>query len=258
MFSIAALDADQAISHPRAMAPRATKSKSAEGKAHFKPALFTFMRELAKNNNRDWFLANKERFESDVQRPLLSFIIDVKPHLEKISKHIVADARPTGGSMFRIYRDTRFAKDKTPYKTAAAAQFRHDAGKDVHAPGYYLHLEPGSVFFGGGIWRPDPASAGKIRDAIVARESQWRKIVKDKNFPKLSSGHAGESLKRPPAGFDPEHPFIEDIKRKDFIIGGETSEKEACSPEFLDRFVAFCKAGAPWMDFMATAVGHEF
>src|SRR5262245_16529190 len=114
--------------------------------AYFKPALFKFLKDLAKNNNRPWFEENKARFERDVRDPLLSFIGDFASPLAKISKHYLADPRPSGGSMFRIYRDTRFAKDKSPYKTHVAAHFRHSAGKDVHAPGFYVHLEPGQVF----------------------------------------------------------------------------------------------------------------
>ena len=116
---------------------------------HFGPELFDFLRELRENNDRDWFQANKERYEHDVKEPLLGFISDFGPRIAKISPHIRADPRPTGGSLFRIYRDVRFSKNKAPYKVHAAAQFRHKRGKDVHAPGYYLHLEPGQVFAGG-------------------------------------------------------------------------------------------------------------
>ena len=93
---------------------------------------------------RDWFQENKEFYESAVKRPLLEFIEAFAPHLREISPHFRADAR----SLFRIHRDVRFSKDKRPYKTHAAAQFRHSAGKDVHAPGFYLHIEPGRVIGG--------------------------------------------------------------------------------------------------------------
>ncbi|MEM6532458.1 MAG: TIGR02453 family protein, partial [Myxococcota bacterium] len=106
---------------------------------HFSPALFKFLRDLEKNNNREWFQTHKPRFEEHVKAPLLRFIEDIEAPLMKVSKHIVADPSPSGGSMFRIYRDVRFSKDKRPYKTHAAAQFRHATGKDAHAPGYYMH-----------------------------------------------------------------------------------------------------------------------
>ena len=138
------------------------------GQPHFAPALFAFLRELRENNNREWFQANKGRYEADVRDPLLRFIADFALPLHELSTHFVADPRPVGGSLFRIYRDVRFSKDKSPYKTQAAAHFRHERGKDVHAPGFYLHLEPDDVFAGAGIWHPDMKSLTKIRDAIVA------------------------------------------------------------------------------------------
>ena len=119
---------------------------------YFGPELFAFLRALDKNNNREWFQANKKRFERDVRDPMLRFIADFGSQLDKISTRFVADPRPNGGSLFRIYRDVRFSKDKRPYKTNVGAHFRHQAGKDAHAPGFYFHMEPGEVFGGSGIY----------------------------------------------------------------------------------------------------------
>ena len=123
--------------------------------AHISPEFFTFFRELKENNNREWFQANKQRYETQVREPLLHFITDFGVRLPEISPRYMADARKSGGSLFRIYRDVRFSKDKSPYKTTAGIQFRHENGKDVHAPGFYLHLEPDGVFVGVGIWHPE-------------------------------------------------------------------------------------------------------
>jgi uncharacterized protein (TIGR02453 family) len=119
--------------------------------AHITPALFEFFRELKANNSKEWFAENKTRYEQQVREPLLAFIADFGLRLPAISPHYVADPRKSGGSLFRIYRDVRFSKDKTPYKTGAGIQFRHERGKDAHAPGFYLHLEPDGCFFGAGI-----------------------------------------------------------------------------------------------------------
>ncbi len=108
----------------------------------FSPGLFAFLEELAANNDRTWFAANKPRYQSQVVDQLVRFIAAMADPLEKVSPHFVADPRPVGGSMFRIYRDVRFSKDKRPYKEHAACQFRHAAGKDAHAPGFYVHLAP--------------------------------------------------------------------------------------------------------------------
>ncbi|HVO32220.1 MAG TPA: DUF2461 domain-containing protein [bacterium] len=223
----------------------------------FDPAFFSFLRALKRNNERAWFEKNKPRYEEDVKEPLLEFIRAFQPALKKISPHLIADPRPVGGSMFRIYRDTRFSKDKTPYKTHAAAHFRHSAGKDVHAPGYYLHLEPGEVFFAGGIWRPEPDVAQKIRRAIAANGATWKKVVGNKKFASMAE-LGGESLVRPPKGFPADHPLVTDLKRKDFIASVTLSEKAACSPRFLADVGEAAEVLAPLMEFLALACGLPF
>ena len=133
--------------------------------------LFTFLAELKDNNDREWFQANKARYEERVKAPLLAFIAGFDERLARLSAHYVADPRPVGGSLFRIYRDVRFSKDKSPYKTAAGIHFRHERGKDAHAPGYYLNLEPGECFAACGLWMPASAQAQQIRAAIDADQS---------------------------------------------------------------------------------------
>jgi uncharacterized protein (TIGR02453 family) len=117
----------------------------------FPKDFFAFFRELKENNERAWFEVNKQRFRDSVQAPMSDFIEAMAPRLAKISKHFTADPRTNGGSMFRIYRDGRFSKDKRPYKEHAACHFRHSLGKDVHAPGFYMHFASDEVFFGGGL-----------------------------------------------------------------------------------------------------------
>ncbi len=223
-------------------------------KAYISPELFAFFRELKENNNRDWFQANKKRYEMYVKDPLLGFIADFGLRLAEISPHYVADPRPVGGSLFRIYRDVRFSKDKTPYKTAAGIQFRHESGKDVHAPGFYLHLEPDNVFVGGGIWHPDTRTLGQIRDAIVAKPAHWQRIISDEAFSAVYK-LGGESLKRGPKGYEPDHPLIEHLKRKDFVASTPFGEEETCTPDFIDRFAELCRVAGPFNKFLTTAIG---
>src|ERR1051326_5580335 len=150
-------------------------------KGYFSPDLFRFLNDLKKNNNRDWFQANKPRYETAVREPFLHFIADLSTRLDKINGNFKADPRPNGGSLFRIYRDVRFSLDKSPYKTHASAYFPHsEAGKNVQAPGFYLHLESGGSFAGGGLWHPDAAALKKVRDAIVAQPKAWQQVVKSK------------------------------------------------------------------------------
>ena len=148
---------------------------------YFTPATFKFLSQLATHNERDWFNANKARYLTDVQEPALQFIADFAPKLAGISEHLVADPRPQGGSLFRIYRDTRFSKDKTPYKTHVAMRFGHEAGLGVHAPGLYLHIEPGASYAGVGLWRPETALARTIREAIVADPAGWKKAAHEQS-----------------------------------------------------------------------------
>jgi uncharacterized protein (TIGR02453 family) len=224
---------------------------------HFDPEFFAFLVDLEDNNDRDWFQANKERYRRSVQEPLLRFIEAFGEPLRAISPRFVADPRPSGGSMFRIYRDVRFSKDKSPYKTHAAAQFRHQEGRDVHAPGFYLHLEPDNVFVGAGIWHPAGPTLAAVRDAIVERSDDWSSAISGREF---TAAHSlgGESLKRPPRGYDPDHPQIEHLKRKDFVAFRSFSQKQACRADFIERVADSYRASSPFVRFLAEAVGLPF
>jgi uncharacterized protein (TIGR02453 family) len=216
--------------------------------------VFRFYRELAANNDRAWFERNKARYQSEVRDPLLQFVSDFGPRLNRINPHFVADPRPVGGALFRIHRDVRFSKDKSPYKTHAGLRFPHEDGKNVHAPGYYLHLEPGSVFAGAGIWHPDPPTLRKVRDALVADPAGWKRAISAKRF-RERCALGGECLKTPPRGYDPEHPLVEDLKRKDLVAYAAFTEKQATAPDFLKQFVDVCTAMKPFMAFATRAVG---
>jgi uncharacterized protein (TIGR02453 family) len=219
-------------------------------KAHFSPELFRFLSELRENNNREWFQANKGRYESAVREPVLRFIADFAPLLHTISLYFVADPSPTGGSLFRIYRDVRFSKDKSPYKTQVGVNFWHvEAGKHVHVPGFYLHLEPGGCFAAAGLWHPDAATLKKIRAAIVARPAAWKAVRR--SGLKIEGG----TLARPPKGYNAEHPLIEDLKWKDYITSITFSDAKVCGSRFLSDYVAACRRMSPLVKFLTEALG---
>jgi len=224
--------------------------------AYFTPKLFKFLRDLKKNNDKSWFAENKQRYFDEVRDPFLDFIAAFAPRLHKINPHFVADSRPLGGSLFRIYRDVRFSRDKSPYKTNAGAQFNHEQSKNVHAPGFYLHLEPGEVFAAAGIWHPDAVTANKVRQAIAGNPEKFKRILSAKSF-KEHCTISGEELSRPPRGFSPDHPLIDYLKYKDFLVMTGLSEQEVCAPGFLDRFTTLCRAYAPYVGFLAEALGLE-
>ncbi len=224
----------------------------------FPSSFFEFFDELADNNERPWFNANKERYRDEVVAPITRLIAAMAPRLERISKHFVADPRPHGGSMFRIYRDIRFSKNKRPYKDHAACQFRHNAGRDAHAPGFYIHLAPDEVIFGGGMWMPPSPQLNAVRVAIAKDAAGWRRVIGNKKLKDTFGGVAGDRLVRPPKGFDGAHPLIEEIKRKSFFAMRHEKPNIAGSAKFLDEVEASFKAAAPLMRFLCRAVDADY
>ena len=223
----------------------------------FPKDFFVFFDELKQNNNRDWFNDNKPRYHESVVNPISEFIVCMSPRLKKISPHYVANPAPHGGSMFRIYRDTRFSKDKTPYKTHAAIHFRHEAGKNAHAPGYYVHLASDGLFYGGGVWTPPGPQLSLIRDAIVDNANSWSRITNSSKI-RDAGGIRGDSLKRPPRGFDADHIHIDDLKRKSFYVMTEARASTIRKPEFIDQVTDAFRLATPLNRFIATALDLPF
>lgn len=225
--------------------------------AGFDERTLRFLEELKANNDREWFTANKARYEEDVLDVALRFIISMQDPLRGIAPRFTAVPTRVGGSLMRVYRDTRFSKNKLPYKTNIGIQFRHEQAKDVHAPGYYVHIEPDDVFLGIGMWRPDADSLRRIRERIAAHPAEWKRAIGDAKFRRMFS-LGGESLTRPPRGFAADHEFIEDIKRKSFIAARELEVADCLKPGFQRTVEASFKAGEPFMRFLCKAVGVRF
>ena len=223
----------------------------------FRPETLHFLDEIAANNERTWFQANKHRYEADVLEPALGYIETMGPRIESISAHFVAIPKRVGGSLMRIYRDTRFSHDKTPYKTNIGIQFRHERGKDVHAPGFYVHVEPGQCFLGAGIWRPESSALAKIRTRIVEKPGAWKNTSRDGRF-REHFEFGGQRLKRPPRGYAADLPYIEDIKRKDFIASCPIDDEDVIAGDFAERTAARFAAAAPLMAFLCTALELQF
>ena len=220
----------------------------------FPTDLITFLEQLSKNNNREWFAENKQRYRDSVQIPMSNFIMALAPGLERTANCFTADPRLNGGSMFRIYRDARFIKNKPPFKNNVGCQFRHEAGKNAHAPGFYLHIEPGNIFIGGGIYRPDANALFKIRMAIAEKEQQWDQVIHDKEMKKQYAEVSGESLIRPPRGFSAEHPHIEHLKRKTFFVTKPLQAQQLYSGSFVQEVETLFEAASPLMRFLTEAV----
>jgi uncharacterized protein (TIGR02453 family) len=219
----------------------------------FTPQLFDFLRELKVNNKKEWFDPNKPHYIEYVRDPMLAFIAAVGSRLRDISPYLVADPKR---SMFRIYRDIRFSKNKDPYKTQASCFFFHQtSGKE--GLGIYVHLEPDSCFTGIGSWHPDPVKRTKITNSIANKTDAWREAVSGKEFRKMFKME-GESMAKLPKQYDPQHPFADDLKRKDFIAVLYLSEKQACAKDFIDRIDHASHVAAPYLEFLVKAIGLKW
>ena len=217
-----------------------------------------FLAELTKNNDRDWFQRQKGRYAESVQEPARALVRALGEWFAGFAPHVVADDRKVGGSLMRINRDVRFSKDKRPYDPRVAAQFFHELGKKASAPGYYVHIGPEGVTFGAGIWRPETPALASIREKIVAKPDDWAAVRDDKAFRKAFPEIGGESLKRPPRGFDADHPHVEDLKRKDLANFGKMALSTIHRKDFADKLAAKYEAGVDYCRFLAKAVGVKF
>jgi uncharacterized protein (TIGR02453 family) len=225
--------------------------------ASFDPETIRFLEELAANNNREWFKEHKARYEEDVLDVALRFIQSMQDPLADLAPHFVAMPTRMGGSLMRVYRDTRFSKNKTPYKTNIGIQFRHEQAKDVHSPGYYVHVDPEQVFVGVGMWRPDSEPLRGIRERISAKPAEWKRVMGDRSF-KRQFVLGGESLMRPPRGFDKDHECIDDIRRKSFIAVRELEVEDCLKPQFQRTVESSFRTAEPFMRFLCKAVGVRF
>lgn len=212
-----------------------------------------FLQQLSRNNKREWFNDHKADYESYIREPALALIEEIAPKLKGISNHFHAIAKKSGGSLMRVYRDTRFSKDKTPYKTNIGIQFRHVLGKDVHAPGFYLHIEHSSCFLGAGIWHPESKTLGKIRNFITDNPASWSKLKQNNQF-STQFELSGESLKRAPKGFAPDHPLIDDLKRKDFIAIMSFDCNQINRPDFADFIIREYQRTDEFMRYLCAAI----
>ena len=237
---------------------------------YFTPATFRFLRALKRNNRRDWFHAHKEQYEEHVRGPCLRLITDMAGPLRSISPQLVANPRPVGGSLFRIHRDTRFSADKKPYKTHAGMSFYHAATRGMargslgtaalgrlDAPVLYLHLEPGDCFTGGGIWHPQPETLKRLRDFLIDNPRSWKQATRERAFTRVYE-LTGETLSRPPRGYDPRHELIGDLKRKDFVASTALADADLLRPDLVGILIRRFRLLRPMLDWLCASLELEF
>jgi len=224
---------------------------------YFTKQTFAFLAALAENNERVWFDAHKQDYEDFVRGPALDFIADMSDEMPAISRHFLAQPKKVGGSLMRVYRDTRFGNDKSPYKVNIGIQFRHEVGRDIHAPGYYLHIAPGECFVAIGLWRPDADALFRIREAIAQDGDAWL-AARDEPIFRKHFTLEGDSLINAPRGFAKDHPLVTDLKRKDFICLAPLSEATVTSKNLRPQVVERFRQAAPLMRFLCKALELRF
>lgn len=225
---------------------------------YFNGKTFTFLRALARNNNRAWFHAHKSDYEAHVRGPFQSLLTDLQPDLAAVSEHYRADTKTVGGSLFRIQRDTRFANDKVPYKAWQGARLFHVRGRQVEAPSFYLHLQPGKCFVGAGLWHPQPATLRGVRRFIFDNPGGWKAAAHDSAFRRRFDLDDDAMLIRPPRDFPPEFVFIEDLKRKNFVAFRPVDDAVMLGPKLRQALAKDLVALAPFVDYLCAALDLEF
>jgi len=217
---------------------------------------FTFLDELAMHNERAWFLANKPRYEALVREPALAFIRAMAKPLHDLAPSFAAEDKRAGGSLMRIYRDTRFGLDKTPYKTNIGIQFRHRLGKDVHAPGFYVHVSPTENFVAFGMWRPEPETLLAVRLKIAADPDRYTALTTATSLTRLGfTLGEGDKLSRVPKGFDKAHPLADELRRTSFAMAAPLTPRNITSPRFVAHVATRFAAGQELMRFLCEAAG---
>ncbi len=222
----------------------------------FPDGMVPFLMQLAAHNDREWFKANEKRYEANVRQPALAFVRAMREPLKQVSPHLVADDRKVGGSLMRIFRDTRFSKDKTPYKTNVGIQFRHGVGKDVHAPGCYVHISVEEMFVGFGLWQPEAETLFKLRTAVAEKWDRWSAILASPEMAGMEQ--FGEPLKRVPRGFDAAHPGAAEIRRTSFIASTPLTWETLSAPDAVDQITRHLIAGRDTMAFLCEALALPF
>lgn len=213
-------------------------------------ATFKYLKDLKKNNNKPWFTENKDRYTS-MHENLISFAEDLMAELSKSDKLVPMTGKK---SLFRIYRDVRFSKDKTPYKSHMAGRMKRDSA--WLRGGYYYHISPGDTIVALGFWGPEPKDLKLIRDQIAQDDKPLRKILKSKKITNTFE-FRGQQLKTAPKGYPKDHPAIDLLRYKQFVLSRTFSDKETLDKGFLKECAKTFKASRPFLDYMSEILTHD-
>ena len=225
---------------------------------YFSDASFKFLRALAQSNDKTWFKEHKQHYEDHVRQPFLRLLTDLQPDLAQVSEHFRSDPKTVGGSLFRIYRDARFSNDKSPYKPWQGARLFHERRKQVAAPSFYVHLQPGQCFVGAGLWHPEPPTQRRVRQFIFDNPGSWKAAAHAPKFRKRYEFESSEVLSRPPRGFPAEFEMIEDLKHRNFVFSRHLEEADMTGPRLRQLLAADLVALGPFVDYLCAALDLEF
>lgn len=225
---------------------------------YFSEAGLKFLRELARHNEKAWFDAHRADYEVHVREPFQRLLVDLQPALAEISPHFRADPAKSGGSLFRIHRDTRFSGDKTPYKTWQGARLFHERRREVHAPSFYLHLEPGGSFVAAGLWHPEPGTQRRVRQFILDNPGSWKAAAHDPALRRRFDMDDSGKLTRPPRGFPADFEFIDDLKYRNWVLWRPLEDATMTGPRLRQTVEKDLRALAPFMDYLCAALDLEF
>lgn len=225
---------------------------------YFTDKTFRFLRSLARHNERAWFQAHKADYDAYVRTPFLQLLLDLQPGLAQVSEHYRADPKPVGGSLFRLQRDTRFANDKTPYKQWQGARLFHVRGRQIEAPSFYFHLQPGECFVGAGLWHPPPATQRAVRQFIVDNPGSWKAAAHAPAFRRRYDFESTDKLVRPPRGFPADFEFIDDLKHRNFVAVRALDDDVVLGPKLRQVLEKDLQGLAPFVDYLCAALDLEF
>jgi uncharacterized protein (TIGR02453 family) len=231
--------------------PGTTKPAPAAAVPYFSPAALTFLRNLAKHNDRDWFQPRKAEFEAVLREPMLAIVRKITDAMIDFAPNHV---RPAEKSLFRIYRDTRFSSDKRPYKTHVAAWWSHQGLQKTSGAGYYFHVSAKEVIVAAGAYMPEKEQLAAIRHWLLENHAQFRKLLQKPAVRKTFSEFEGNALTRPPKGFPNDHPALDLIQCRQWGLAATLAAKTALNPKFADLVIRHFRLAAPMVDALNTPI----
>ena len=225
------------------------KSPAPAALPYFRPEALTFLRSLARHNDRAWFQPRKAQFEAELREPMLAVVRKITDAMVDFAPNHV---RPAEKSVFRIYRDTRFSADKRPYKTHVAAWWSYQGFEKTSGAGYYFHVSPKEVIVAAGSYMPDKDQLAAIRHWLLDHHEEFRKLLRSPKVRKLYDEFEGNPLVRPPKGFPCEHPGMDLIRCRQWGLAAELPAKAALKKDFADVVIRYFKVAAPVVDALNT------